>query len=174
MTDELKIEIDEAKLQKAINSIVRNLPGAEVEMIAKLSRKAIPLLQSAAPKKSGRLAKSQRPYKDRDGAIVVGSRVKHARIINEGGMVRSKQTALAIPFSGAPRRRARGLGLSVIRRQGGNPLLGDDRGLRFTLVDSVTIRATRYVERADHRLRPEVAPTAIKAVELVALKDVEP
>lgn len=177
MTQEVELEIDEAKLERQIASIVRNLPAAEASMLDRLARRAVPLLQSTAPKKSGRLARGMRPYKDFSGgefkAITVGSRARYAKKIDEGGEIRPHGAALAIPFEGAPRRRARGLGLDVIKRPGGRSLLGDARGARFTLVDSVTIRPSRFVSRAAARLRPEIVPTAVKAVEEVALKDLE-
>lgn len=158
-------QIDAEKLTKALERIVRKLPEAEKRYISKLGESAVVLLRAEAPKKSGRLQRSQRVRRQK-GSIIAGSRARHARIIDEGGVVEPKGTALAIPFSGSPRRRPRGKGLSVIRRDGNN-LLGDKRrGPRYTLVPSVTIKATHYVEKAERRLRPSVPDQVVRTLNM--------
>lgn len=174
MTDEaIDVEIDDADMQRMLRSVARGLPGAEVAMVQRLAAKATPILRGTAPKKTGKFARTIRPRRDRDGAVVVGSRSLRARILDEGGVITPRSgAAIAIPLPGVSKRWPKTQNLQMVKWPGRNPLLirKNRRGEwepRFVLVRQVVIGGSNYIGRAADQVEPQAKPTAVDVLQAV-------
>lgn len=169
---DFEAEIHDAELRATIAKIERRLPdeGRRAERDAAEAQASA--LRDAAPRRTGALAGSY-GVEEIDGGTGAVSRHPGARLADEGGVVRAKGQALAIPFSSsgiARVKNAEAIGsLVVIKRDAGRSLLASVSAGRFephfTLIDQVSIRGTGYVARARQAAEKRIEAAAVAAAE---------